>query len=1163
MKSKATPTMKANVLIAISVGIWWAANSITAISSKNFMRGQSKPDKNSWSDASKDFRWLELTFLQHLIGAIVSVMWIKLISRSSIWPADASKRTILIASIGNVAGNVATNAAYAMVSSSMTQVVKACEPLFMFGLSLVLYRDYTVLNSTTLLAIVIMVVGASLFVAFDSTFLVVGLLAALCSNVAFPIRNIYLKRLGKVWDSAFQKYAVLSLNSVFVLTPFIISKMAFFQSVALLKNLHQGVISSSFHCTYNLASIYVLQHFTPLTHAILNLLKRGIVIAANLAYFQLPISWKMIIGLGAVLIGLYIYLYRNLSGDKFSPPPLLLVLVAVGLGSIFFIQGPVSTGSTITTTNLASVVSENNISPLAESPLAVANLIRSAWVYDRPFSQEILSNLNSLTKRNPVLVYCGTSHCMKSIADLSNKKISAEFLLIGELVQETPLEEWLSKHLFYKLFAKASFEEHLQVVVGLGILWKYGGVYIEPNVQLQDKQNIPIPSCTKPWIGLNRARAKTTVEHFKLACFPKQYTYINQLATMLNNEYYKPSENYDSVTSISFDAPTVNKYFEAEDLVIATTVFMYRFLSLEPDEPWNQHYGTLFFDARVNSVKTANVGDEIQDFPGLQFLPFMDTFLDRDNIIATTKKDQAVTVFFNAWWGDGRASWPPPPNVHPLLVSIHIHLRMAAQWRKNVAYTMERAPIGCRDTGTLKMLTDLHVPAYFSGCMTLMLQVKSKKKTNEIFIVDVKEEYFQMLPKKIRDRGIRVKHNLEGKARTISQGRFTVAFDIIERYSRAKLIITQRIHSALPCVGMGTPVIFINSDKMPGGGGSKKGSSSRTVGLTTMFHTLDMYKTTIDEVPKWFAKFPWDDPPPNPDVATMMRLRATFWYEIRQRPSLFDAARKFGLIPLSPPTPCKDCLQFHFHFPSPDFKFTWQDHRSIESVFHYHPCANVLVHSNTLDNGRFDVFRETGYQITVTKYNRDELFSRIFSLEPHQIDFLDDDLDKFITRALVLYNWGGFYMDSNVIITQSLEKLAKNFLAWSDESKSKIDLSFMRFEKENKHLKMLVSQYALDKSVRNPNIFSKLIDGSKNSIVEVLGSDKYNSELTVKKCYELNDDTEVFKKKVHTSLVAVSLPSDYSVTKATGTSSTRLKYGTICQFLLGDYCVFCSKLLHV
>ncbi len=58
---------------------------------------------------------------------------------------------------------------------------------------------------------------------------------------------------------------------------------------------------------------------------------------------------------------------------------------------------------------------------------------------------------------------------MKSIADLSNKKISAEFLLIGELVRGTPLEEWISKHPFYKVLAKASFEEHLQVVVRLVI----------------------------------------------------------------------------------------------------------------------------------------------------------------------------------------------------------------------------------------------------------------------------------------------------------------------------------------------------------------------------------------------------------------------------------------------------------------------------------------------------------------------------------------------------------------------------------------------------------------------------------------------------------------------------------------------------------------------
>ena len=71
--------------------------------------------------------------------------------------------------------------------------------------------------------------------------------------------------------------------------------------------------------------------------------------------------------------------------------------------------------------------------------------------------------------------------------------------------------------------------------------------------------------------------------------------------------------------------------------------------------------------------------------------------------------------------------------------------------------------------------------------------------------------------------------------------RFTEAFNLLEMYGEAKVVITQRIHAALPCVGMGVPVIFFNSPGMPGDEGKNKVPSTRTVGLTTLFHTLEMY----------------------------------------------------------------------------------------------------------------------------------------------------------------------------------------------------------------------------------------------------------------------------------------------------------------------------------
>ncbi len=88
----------------------------------------------------------------------------------------------------------------------------------------------------------------------------------------------------------------------------------------------------------------------------------------------------MVIGLGAVLIGLYIplYLYRNLKGEKLiflHHAPLLLVLIAVHLGSIFFIPAGSLTGLTISNLIKARIISDEKLSALTEGP-AAADLLR-------------------------------------------------------------------------------------------------------------------------------------------------------------------------------------------------------------------------------------------------------------------------------------------------------------------------------------------------------------------------------------------------------------------------------------------------------------------------------------------------------------------------------------------------------------------------------------------------------------------------------------------------------------------------------------------------------------------------------------------------------------------------------------------------------------------
>ena len=317
--------------VMATVGLWWVANTIATIASKSVMKGDDISSKGTtgWTSAFEDLRWVDLTTYQHLIGSVITVLLVKAKGKS-VWPSctHGLKTIICIASIGNVIGNLTTNAAYALITSSSVQVVKACEPLFTFMLTVLLYRNYAALGVSTLLSVAIIVVGAGSFLMGDARFNIWGLIVGMISNTAFPMRNIYLKKLSEVWDSSLQKYAVISILSTFFLLPVVLVKVFINQKIVTVR-ISESLISGVFHCTYNLASIKVLENFSPVSHAILNISKRFFVVSVNIMYFRIPISWNMLISLAVLLIGCYFYQMKSSSKKHNTVMKFLLLTVFI------------------------------------------------------------------------------------------------------------------------------------------------------------------------------------------------------------------------------------------------------------------------------------------------------------------------------------------------------------------------------------------------------------------------------------------------------------------------------------------------------------------------------------------------------------------------------------------------------------------------------------------------------------------------------------------------------------------------------------------------------------------------------------------------------------------------------------------------------------------
>ncbi|HBR2890425.1 TPA: polysaccharide pyruvyl transferase family protein, partial [Klebsiella pneumoniae] len=63
---------------------------------------------------------------------------------------------------------------------------------------------------------------------------------------------------------------------------------------------------------------------------------------------------------------------------------------------------------------------------------------------------------------------------------------------------------------------------------------------------------------------------------------------------------------------------------------------------------------------------------------------------------------------------------------------------------------------------------------------------------------------------------------------------FKMADEYLKRLASAKLVVTSRIHTALPCLAIGTPVIFVN------GGFKTKVDNCRFDGLFDFFNRIDI-----------------------------------------------------------------------------------------------------------------------------------------------------------------------------------------------------------------------------------------------------------------------------------------------------------------------------------
>ncbi len=206
---------------------------------------------------------------------------------------------------------------------------------------------------------------------------------------------------------------------------------------------------------------------------------------------------------------------------------------------------------------------------------------------------------------------------------------------------------------------------------------------------------------------------------------------------------------------------------------------------------------------------SVNLGDQVQSFAAEQYLPRLDGHIDRDTL-DTVSGPEKTFVIMNGWFSDKPQNWPPSEAVEPIFFGFHATYYNDFNKRflegDSIAYLKTQEPIGCRDRQTRDWLREQGVNAFYSKCLTLTFPKRESTPENgKVFLVDV--EYYP-IPKSLRKKGVKVSqmtvpfYDDDTKRKMMRR--------LLETYQKeAALVVTSKLHCAMPCLAMGIPVVFI------------------------------------------------------------------------------------------------------------------------------------------------------------------------------------------------------------------------------------------------------------------------------------------------------------------------------------------------------------------
>ena len=182
-------------------------------------------------------------------------------------------------------------------------------------------------------------------------------------------------------------------------------------------------------------------------------------------------------------------------------------------------------------------------------------------------------------------------------------------------------------------------------------------------------------------------------------------------------------------------------------------------------------------------------------------------------------REKRVYVVFGPGQITSSATFRPPSDPFTCLLFFGVAL-LEGTWEilgnDNFFITLmkKNEPIGCRDFGTVNFLRSLGIKAFFAGCFSVLFPRRIQEpSTPHTFGIDLYDKVKECMPEELLKNLTETSNTPHFDKNPPHEYIFQLAFD---RYKilreQATLVVTRKIHIAIPCAAMGIPVVFIHDN---------------------------------------------------------------------------------------------------------------------------------------------------------------------------------------------------------------------------------------------------------------------------------------------------------------------------------------------------------------